>query len=85
VTPDEKYTVRKSSDGELLAPGTYFVLRAGDQFAYAALWQYSQVLQLAHEVNPLLSDEEIEKLQRLQTLVEDLAEKWQAVNKKLPD
>jgi len=78
----EKYEVRK--DGIPLPPGTYFVLRSGDQYAYAALWQYGQVLQLALELQTL-TDEERERVRDLQGVVEALAETWQAAAKKIPD
>ena len=78
-----KYEVRKN--GQRLAPGTYFVLRSSDKFAYAALWQYAQVLQLGLELQTAMTEEEKTRLRGLQIMVEGMAESWQAVSGKLPD
>lgn len=79
-----KYVVRKA-DGTLLEPGTFFVLRSGDKFAYAAMWQYSNVLQLALEMSTDLTEEERQRIRELQALVDSLAERWQASAGKVPD
>lgn len=77
----EKYEVRKL-DGELLEPGTFFVLRAADQFSYAALWQYASVLQTAMEAG---TPELVEQLRPIEQMVEALAQRWQAMGTKVPD
>lgn len=80
----DKYTVRKA-DGTRLEPGTFFVLRSGDKFAYAAMWQYSNVLQLALEMETGMTDAEKTRIRELQALVDSLAEQWQASEGKVPD
>lgn len=77
----EKYEVRKI-DGDLLEPGTFFVLRAADQFSYAAMWAYAGVLQTAMEAG---SDELRAHLVPIEEQVTALAQAWQGTAKKIPD
>lgn len=77
---DDKYVVRKA-DGEILPPGTYFVIKSTDLFAYAGLWAYCQsletVLELATDRPDALKPEEREKLRSIADHVSALASAWQ--------
>jgi hypothetical protein len=69
-------TVREE-DGSLAPPGTYFVLRSGDRFSYAALWAYSQAMATALELGSLPPDERASLVERAAE-IEEMAATWQA-------
>lgn len=88
VVIEEKYTVRKA-DGEMLAPGTFFVIRQSDMFAVSGLWSYAHalasVLDLA-DSRPVLTEDEYIKLRSAADRASELAAVWQSVKAgRLPD
>lgn len=84
----EKYTVRNAK-GEILPPGTFFVIRKSDMFSVPGLWSYTHalatVLDLAAD-RPILTPEEEENLRNTMDRASALATVWQeAKTGKLPD
>jgi len=75
VTGEEKYIVKKAN-GEVLAPGTYFVIRESDLFSVSGLWSYAHALATVMDLADTrlcLTPEEYESLtstqERVSTLV----------------
>lgn len=88
VVTEEKYTVRKAN-GEVLAPGTYFVIKQSDLFAVSGLWSYAHalatVLDLA-DTRDILTQDEYEGLRNAADRASVLATVWQqATSRKLPN
>jgi hypothetical protein len=88
VAVEEKYVVKKAN-GEILAPGTYFVIKESDLFAVSGLWSYAHALATVMDLadsRPLLTPEEYDRLRDTQDTVSRLAAIWQqAKSRKLPD
>ena len=89
-----KYMVKRVKDGEVLAPGSTFVLKAGDVLAVAALRSYAGnclMLLESHRMmvkdgNGFLSAMEQEHLERLAEDAMFYADEWESMNhNKLPD
>lgn len=76
---DTKYVVRNGV-GEVLLPGSFYVIRASDVFASAGLWAYvhsvTTVLELDADVHFLSSDQR-EHLQGVVDQAAELARRWQ--------
>lgn len=89
LEPDTKYTVRKTS-GEILAPGTYFVVKSTDLFASVGLWAYAHAmiaaLELGDERPGFMSAKEIDYLKTLADRAATLAGTWELNRpRKMPD
>lgn len=75
----EKYSVRNAS-GELLPPGTYFVVRATDVFAASGLWAYIHNMETVLELDAqagFLRDDQARHLRELADRATQLARSWQ--------
>lgn len=85
---EEKYTVRKAN-GEILAPGTYFVVKSTDLFAASGLWAYVHAMATVLEMNdtrPILSADEYVSLTNTADRAAELAGRWtRAGAGRLPD
>jgi putative SOS response-associated peptidase YedK len=86
---ESKYVVRKAS-GEILAPGTYFVVKATDLFASAGLWSYAHsmqaALEMADERPGFLTEQESTYLRNLADRAAHLAGTWERNRQgRLPD
>jgi hypothetical protein len=76
----EKYSVR-NKDGDQLAPGTYFVIKATDLFATAGLWAYIHTLETVLELaaqRPVVSEPEEANLRAMTDRAIQLAKTWQS-------
>lgn len=75
-----KYTVRKTS-GEILAPGTYFVVKSTDLFASVGLWAYAHAmiaaLELGDERPGFMTEVEVNYLRALADRAATLAGTWE--------
>lgn len=79
LTAEEKYTVR-NAEGEILAPGTYFVIRATDVFAAAGLWSYVHSMETVLEIDTdtrFLTPEQRAHLRATADQATRLATNWQ--------
>jgi hypothetical protein len=71
-----------------LSPDEFFVVKASDIFASAALHGYAHVIQSALELDssrPFLTVEEVVRLRDLADTLSQRAMDWQAGSRKVPD
>lgn len=85
----EKYIVRKQ-DGQILEPGSYFVIRDTDLFSAPGLWAYAQaimtIVEMSNTREGILTDEEREHMKSVMDVAATLASAWQQAGKgRLPD